>query len=187
MSFKINPHAPCPFANTRRFGPQFWIVDHLLYVSQAVGPFAEVTSGQWCKQPGTFFDKSSAELKPQLRTVLGVIASHIAELPNGLIVEGHTDGLPFGRDGYSNWELSVDRANSARRVLEAGGLPSNRLFEVRGYADRELKFVGDALDPRNRRISLLLPFDTPYVEATELDPETLAQQLGFVESAGGGA
>ena len=134
----------------------------------------------------TFFDKSSAELKPQLRTVLSVIASHIAELPNGLIVEGHTDALPFGRDGYGNWELSVDRANSARRVLEAGGLPSDRLFEVRGYADRSLKFVEDALDPRNRRISLLLPFDTPYVEPIELDPETLARQLGAMGSVGGG-
>lgn len=134
-----------------------------------------------------FFDQSSAQLKPQLRSVLTVIASHIAQLSNGLIVEGHTDALPFGRSGYGNWELSVDRANAARRVLEAGGLPSNRLFEVRGYADRQLKFVEDALDPRNRRISLLLPFDTPFVEPVEVDPETLAEQLDSLGWVGGGA
>lgn len=134
-----------------------------------------------------FFDQSSAQLKPQLRSVLTVIASHIAQLSNGLIVEGHTDALPFGRSGYGNWELSVDRANAARRVLEAGGLPSNRLFEVRGYADRQLKFVEDALDPRNRRISLLLPFDTPFVELIEVDPETLAEQLDSLGWVGGGA
>ena len=62
----------------------------------------------------TFFDKSSAELKPQLRTVLTLIASQLADLPNGLIVEGHTDAVPFARDGYSNWDLSTDRANSAQ-------------------------------------------------------------------------
>ena len=134
-----------------------------------------------------FFDQSSAQLKPQLRSVLTVIASHIAQLSNGLIVEGHTDALPFGRSGYGNWELSVDRANAARRVLEAGGLPSNRLFEVRGYADRQLKFIEDALDPRNRRISLLLPFDTPFVEPVEVDPETLAEQLDSLGWVGGGA
>jgi len=147
----------------------------------------------------TFFDKSSAELKPQLRSVLMLIASELADLPNGLIVEGHTDALAFARDGYSNWDLSTDRANAAIRMLEEGGLPTERILEIRGLADRELKVVEDPLDPRNRRISLLLPFDSPDVDILELDSAALDQgfgsasegtsnqRSGSLSSAGGGA
>jgi chemotaxis protein MotB len=106
----------------------------------------------------TFFDNSSANLKPALTTVLGMVAEELGGLPNDVVVEGHTDALQFGNPGYSNWELSVDRANAARRVLVSSGLPQERLVEVRGYADRHLKNPEDAYDPRNRRISVLLPF-----------------------------
>ncbi len=106
----------------------------------------------------TFFDKASASLKPALRSVLHVVAQELEELPNDVVVEGHTDALRFGRPGYSNWELSVDRANAARRELVAGGLGAGRVVEVRGYAARQLKIPADPLDPRNRRISILLPF-----------------------------
>lgn len=106
----------------------------------------------------TFFEKSSADLKPLLSSVLGVIAQGLSPLPNDVVVEGHTDALRFGTRGYSNWELSGDRANAARRVMEANGLGEDRVAEVRGYADRKLKVADDPLDPRNRRITLLLPF-----------------------------
>ncbi len=113
----------------------------------------------------TFFDKASATLKPALESVLSLIAPELEGLPNPVVVEGHTDALPFGRSGYSNWELSVDRANAARRVLVEGGLDGNRVAEVRGYAERELKNPDDPLDPRNRRISVLLPFqEEPLVQ-----------------------
>jgi chemotaxis protein MotB len=108
----------------------------------------------------TFFDRASATLKPALRDVLSLIALQIAGLPNGVVIEGHTDRMPFGRTNYSNWELSVDRANGARRVLVEAGMPADHVVEVRGYADRELKLADAPYDPRNRRISLLLPFDT---------------------------
>jgi chemotaxis protein MotB len=109
----------------------------------------------------TFFERASATPKPALRSVLALIATQIGALPNGVVIEGHTDAMPFGRDGYTNWELSVDRANSARRVLVETGMPPEHLVEVRGYADQQLKVVENPYDPRNRRISLLLPFDTP--------------------------
>jgi chemotaxis protein MotB len=113
----------------------------------------------------TFFDKASASLKPSLVSVLEVIAQDLQTLPNEVVVEGHTDALPFGSSGYSNWELSVDRANSARRVLIASGLEAHRVAEVRGYADRHPKNPENTLDPRNRRISVLLPFrEEPEVQ-----------------------
>ena len=105
-----------------------------------------------------FFDKASASLKPSIRLVLDLIAPELQALPNEVVVEGHTDGLPFGSSAYSNWELSVDRANAARRVLLEAGLSGDRIVEVRGYADRQLKNSENSLDPRNRRISVLLPY-----------------------------
>ncbi len=105
-----------------------------------------------------FFDKASSALKPALKSILEIIAPELEALPNPVVVEGHTDALPFGRAGYSNWELSVDRANAARRVLVSSGLDPGRIMEVRGYADREPKDEADPLDPRNRRISILIPY-----------------------------
>jgi chemotaxis protein MotB len=105
-----------------------------------------------------FFDKASSQLTPALKKVLKVVGSVLASIPGDIVVEGHTDALPFGGEGYSNWELSVDRANAARRELQDGGLASARLTEVRGYADRHPKIPDNPLDPRNRRISVLLPY-----------------------------
>jgi chemotaxis protein MotB len=108
---------------------------------------------------GTFFDRSSARLRPSLQRVLEVVAPELEALPNAVVVEGHTDAMPFvSRPGYTNWELSVDRANAARAVLGRSGLSADRVVEVRGHADRRLKIAEDPRDPRNRRISILLPF-----------------------------
>ena len=105
-----------------------------------------------------FFDQASSDLKPALHSLLGLIGPELEALPNVVVVEGHTDSLPFGAPGYSNWELSVDRANAARRVLVAAGLNTNRVVEVRGHADRQPKNPENTLDPRNRRISILIPY-----------------------------
>jgi len=104
------------------------------------------------------FSSGSAELKPRLGSVLATIGEELDKLPNDVVVEGHTDAIPFGRPGYTNWELSVDRANAARRALLAGGLATRHISEVRGYADKKLKVPSTPTDPHNRRISLLLPF-----------------------------
>ncbi len=127
----------------------------------------------------TFFDRASASLKPALREVLGVVAGELGRLQNGVIVEGHTDSLPFGGKGYTNWELSVDRANAARRVLIAGGMPREQLVEVRGYADKQLKLPDKPLDDRNRRISLLVPFDTPDITSVEEQIARLIERFDF--------
>jgi chemotaxis protein MotB len=109
----------------------------------------------------TFFALGSASLTKAAADALGLIAATLKELPNDLKLEGHTDAAQYGRRGYSNWELSADRANSARRAMEGAGLDGRRVIEVRGYADRELRNPGNPLDPANRRVSILLPFKEP--------------------------
>ncbi len=110
---------------------------------------------------GTFFELGSNRLLPAAETVLGVIARELERLENDAMIEGHTDAQPFGRQGYSNWELSVDRANAARRIVEANGLAAHRILEVRGYADRKLRVPDDPTAPANRRVTILLPFKEP--------------------------
>jgi len=105
-----------------------------------------------------FFEVSSTALKPALRAVLVLVGGVLDDVPGDVVVEGHTDALPYGGTGYSNWDLSVARANAARRVMEEGGLGEGRVMEVRGYADRRLKLPSDPLAARNRRISILLPY-----------------------------
>jgi chemotaxis protein MotB len=106
-----------------------------------------------------FFPIGSAVLRPSAVTAVRLIAEEIALLSNPIILEGHTDGARFGHSAaYTNWELSADRANAARRVVNASGIPNDRLVQVRGLADRDLRNPNDPLDPTNRRISIFLPF-----------------------------
>ena len=105
----------------------------------------------------TFFASGSAALAVGTEKVLQLIARELGTLKNSIVIEGHTDSRPYAvTDIYSNWELSADRANAARRVMERGGLHVGQIRGVRGYADRQLR-VGDApLDPRNRRVSVIV-------------------------------
>jgi chemotaxis protein MotB len=105
----------------------------------------------------TFFASGSAALAAGTEKVLQLIARELGELKNSIVIEGHTDSRPYAvTDLYSNWELSADRANAARRVMERSGLYGGQVRGVRGYADRQLR-VGDApLDPRNRRVSVIV-------------------------------
>jgi len=105
----------------------------------------------------SFFQVGSAMLHPDSKQLLGVIAGELGKIPNRIAVEGHTDARPFGsRDGYGNWELSADRANSARRAMQDSGLRPDQVDTVRGYADRKPRIADDPLDARNRRISIVV-------------------------------
>ena len=105
----------------------------------------------------TFFDMGSAAPKPETEHILAAIASELGRLENAVIVEGHTDSRPYSRaDGYSNWELSADRANAARRIMEEHGLRSQQVRGVRGYADTRLLLQDDAFNSRNRRVSIVV-------------------------------
>jgi chemotaxis protein MotB len=105
----------------------------------------------------SFFDSGSARLLQETERILGVIAGEVGKLDHSVILEGHTDSRPYANaDGYTNWELSTDRANAARRVMEREGLKLAQIVSVRGHADRQLRVASDPLDPRNRRVSIIV-------------------------------
>ena len=110
------------------------------------------------EQNRPMFDSGSAVVKPYMRELLREIGSVLVEVPNRLTLEGHTDAQPFGSGerGYSNWELSSDRANASRRELGAGGLPDDRVLLVQGLASSVLFDPADPINPVNRRISILV-------------------------------
>lgn len=104
------------------------------------------------------FDSGSAVVKPYMRELLQELGGVLSEVPNRLTLEGHTDSQPFsgGERGYSNWELSADRANASRRELLAGGLPDSRVLRVQGLASSKLLDTKDSKSPVNRRISIIV-------------------------------
>ena len=104
------------------------------------------------------FDSGSAVVKPYMRELLRAIGSVLLEVPNRLTLEGHTDAQPFGvgEAGYSNWELSADRANASRRELVAGGLTQERVLRVQGLASSQPFNRDEPQDPQNRRISIIV-------------------------------
>ena len=104
----------------------------------------------------SFFDSGSSVLRGESVAILAIIAAEVGQLPNDVVVEGHTDGHPYVNGGFTNWELSSERANAARRVVAANGLGARQLRAVRGFADMELRIPEDRMDPRNRRVSIVV-------------------------------
>ena len=107
---------------------------------------------------GTFFDLGSAKLRPSGLELLTALSREISKVPNQVSIEGHTDSKPYGGKGYSNWELSVDRANAARHIMAEAGLQENQVSQVRGYADRKLRYKDDPENPGNRRITVIVQY-----------------------------
>jgi len=111
---------------------------------------------------GMFFVSGSPSPTASGESLLTVLAHEIGGLPNALVIEGHTDSQPFRNAGptagYSNWELAADRANAARRTLNAHGLRAGQVVEVRGYADQRPYIQQDPADARNRRVSVVVKF-----------------------------
>jgi len=108
---------------------------------------------------GTFFDSGNSALNQSGREIAGLLAAKLGKVPNRISVEGHTDAKPFtGKSSYSNWELSADRANAARRLMQQSGLRCDQISQVRGFADQRLRNPKDSLDPSNRRISIIVQY-----------------------------
>jgi chemotaxis protein MotB len=108
---------------------------------------------------GTFFDIGSPELNSDGQDLVIKLAQELGKLPNKLAIEGHTDSKPYSGNGkYSNWELSADRANSARRLMQANGIGPDQVIQVRGFADQRLRKHDAPLDPINRRVSLIVQY-----------------------------
>jgi len=105
---------------------------------------------------GLFFENGDPKPTEAGGDLLKVLAAQLAKIPNKVVIEGHTDSTPYGRADYSNWELSADRANAARRILTGSGLDAARISQVRGFADQRLLMKDDPTNPSNRRISIIV-------------------------------
>lgn len=132
---------------------------------------------------GFFFENGKAEPQPPLTNVLRVLAEEAGKLPNPVSIEGHTDSKPFSDSTtYGNWELSADRANAARRLMEDNGLRQDQVVQVRGYADRKLRKPTQPQDASNRRISVLIQYMPagvqPTIESDGLLPKSLPRTDG---------
>jgi len=108
---------------------------------------------------GTFFDSGSPKLNGDGRELLVTLAKELGKLPNKVSIEGHTDSKPYASSGnYGNWELSADRANAARRLMQANGIRADQVIQVRGFSDQRLRKFDNPLDPSNRRVSLIVQY-----------------------------
>jgi chemotaxis protein MotB len=110
------------------------------------------------QQNRPMFASGSAILQPYTREILREIAKVVNDVPNRISISGHTDARPYagGEHGYSNWELSADRANASRRELMAGGLDEKKIARVVGLASSVLFDGQDRFSPINRRISIIV-------------------------------
>ena len=109
------------------------------------------------KDKRPMFDSGSAELKYYSTDILKDLASVLAQVPNKLSITGHTDSKPFvARENYGNWELSSDRANAARRVLNSSGISQQKIARVEGFSSSMLFDVDNPYSPINRRIAIIV-------------------------------
>lgn len=116
------------------------------------------------EEQSSMFPSGSAAMSDKTRRLMQQVAQAVSKLPNKLAISGNTDAQPFrGQGAYSNWELSADRANAARRAMIEAGVPAERIRQVTGNADQDPMIKDNPLDARNRRIAILLLSDVPKV------------------------
>ena len=123
----------------------------------------------------SMFPRGSAIPQGRTKELIGLVAKAVSSLPNKLSISGHTDSTPYINGNYSNWELSSDRANAARREMLGEGVDETRLATVVGRADRDPLFKDNTEDPRNRRLSIILMRQAPAGQAT---PQTAPEPAG---------
>jgi chemotaxis protein MotB len=133
-------------------------------------------------EKGTFFELGSPEPTPALKDLLQVLSVEIGKLPNHISIEGHTDAKPFvGSRAYDNWDLSTERANEARRLMQNEGIRADQISQVRGFADQNLRLPQDPENPSNRRISLIVQY--LIKDSSEVAPPDAVTRLGMQGAA----
>ena len=138
------------------------LVDNLLIDQTPEGMRIQIVDAEG----KSMFPSGSAQMFDHTRKLIGLVVDAVKQLHQQVAIKGRTDGAPFVNDqGYSNWELSTDRANSSRRALLEAGLPAGRVASVIGLADTEHLDEDDPLSPRNRRISIILLRENPVAAA----------------------
>ena len=138
-------------------------------------------------QGGTFFQMGSAAPTPVLQEFLSTISRELGKMPNRISIEGHTDSVPYAGSGtYSNWELSSDRANAARRLMQNSGIGAGQIAQVRGFADQLPRRPGHPEDPSNRRITVIVDSVPILEEASSPENSTLPKEPASQELAQAG-
>lgn len=134
----------------------------------------------------SFFDSGSSVLLGESEKILSIISAEVSGLVNDVVIEGHTDSRPYNATGerYTNWELSSDRANAARRVMLNNGLRGDQISAVRGFADTELRVPDNSLDARNRRVTIVVR--NPTAREFERNLRERQTSSDAITAAGGG-
>ena len=131
------------------------IRDHVKMSVTTEGLRVELLEGE----KGTFFESGSATPSRDGQEVMEAMGQELGKIHNLIMVEGHTDARPFvSRSGYSNWELSSDRANAARRLMQQNGLSAGQVAQVRGFADQQLRDPKDPDNAANRRVTIIVKY-----------------------------
>ncbi|MEQ1946940.1 MAG: flagellar motor protein MotB [Bryobacteraceae bacterium] len=132
-------------------------------------------------EKGMFFQSGSASPSEMGEDLINKLADQLVALPNTLLIEGHTDAKAFGgRTNYTNWELSTDRANAARRIIESHSARPGQIVQVRGFADQNLRDREHPEDAKNRRVSVIVR----YQNAPEAGQSDAASPEGSAEGKG---
>lgn len=132
---------------------------------------------------GMFFQNGEAVPTPLGKELLSQLAHQFGSMPNPVLIEGHTDSKAFDSTTYSNWELSSDRANAARRIMQQNGLRPDQVTQVRGFADQQLRLPKKPEDASNRRISIIVRF--PRLTEEPEDPNNKSSVKGAEKSKTG--
>ncbi len=138
-------------------------------------------------EKGFFFESGSPAPSHNGRDFLAKLAAEVGKMDNKVVIEGHTDAKPFAKTkDYGNWELSSDRANAARRIMESTGLKADQITQVRGFAAQSLRNADAPEDPTNRRISVIIQYQRPTAEADMSIREKAETRKAAEEKAAGG-
>jgi chemotaxis protein MotB len=148
--------------------PMQRLKDHVVMTVTSEGLRVELSEGD---QNAFFFESGNALPTGFGQDVLAKLANEISKMPNKVAIEGHTDAKAFGnRKDYTNWELSSDRANAARRLMEDNGLRPDQVSQVRGYADQKPRDHTPAEDASNRRVTVIILNDQPLLAVADPAP-----------------
>jgi chemotaxis protein MotB len=133
---------------------------------------------------GLFFENGESAPTPAGTDLLVRLAHELGKLTNSILVEGHTDSVPYQGTNYSNWELSADRANAARRIMQANGLRADQVKQVRGFSDQQLRMPDQPANASNRRISIIVQYqqtappklDMPKLDTRKAETQTVEKK-----------
>jgi chemotaxis protein MotB len=138
-------------------------------------------------EKGFFFESGSPKPSKNGEDFLAKLAAEVTKLNNKVVIEGHTDAKAFSSErGYSNWELSTDRGNAARRIMQEAGLKADQITQVRGFAAQSLRNPENPEDPSNRRISVIIQYRIPEAAESEKSILEKAAEAKLKQESGHG-